>query len=68
MLPCFRRDEVWTPAFAGVTDLGLFTDLSIIRQIFLEFRDWLLFGYWCLVIGNLSIHLAHLLKLEEEKT
>ena len=23
MVPCFRRDEVWTPAFAGVTDFGL---------------------------------------------
>ncbi|OGP73633.1 MAG: hypothetical protein A2W09_01660 [Deltaproteobacteria bacterium RBG_16_50_11] len=28
MVPCFRRDNVWTPALAGVTVFGLFTNSS----------------------------------------
>jgi len=41
MVPCLRRDEVWTPAFAEVTVSGLFTDslLVDIRKINLYFHQ-----------------------------
>jgi hypothetical protein len=29
MVPCFRRDGVWTPAFAGVTALVTFCESII---------------------------------------
>ncbi len=33
MVPGFYRDDVWTPAFAGVTDLVIFRKFKILRRV-----------------------------------
>ena len=49
MVPCFRRDGVWIPAFAGMTKpLASFMRLSI-AEIFLKIHPFVKgpFGYFC---------------------
>jgi hypothetical protein len=37
MVPGFRRDDVWTPAFAGVTALVTFYDF--VKDLWLVFKQ-----------------------------
>jgi hypothetical protein len=32
MVPCFRRDDVWTPAFAGVTLQETFYEIIMVKR------------------------------------
>ena len=44
MVPDFREDDVWTPAFAGVTHHETFCETIMFRS--------LIFGIWDFILGE----------------
>ena len=40
MVPCFRRDEVWIPACAGMTDEEVFQRAKVLQFFYLIFRSF----------------------------
>jgi len=57
MVPDFRRNDVWTPVFTGVTDLGLFTRTSRLfplPDVFLDSPNYRIHGLSVIVFDQVD--------------